>query len=174
MNVKRGSLVVVASLALFAGCKTVTREPVAFVTESYHAAGNEQYQFGGWVRGESCEDYTTFILSGGNFITARAGDREVPRQTQQALAAALTQKPDTVFLADMSVETETRNECFGFKVCTVVTGAAMQSAEMRSRHEKIEKPERSEKPDAPPPAPAPKPKIVPDDDASPSRVLKPK
>lgn len=49
-----GALVVVSTCGV--GCRSVTRTPVSFATESYHARDNEEYRFAGWVSGESCEE----------------------------------------------------------------------------------------------------------------------
>jgi hypothetical protein len=155
----------VVALALLSACKTVSREPVAFASESYHAQNNEEYEFLGWVSGESCEEWYITFLSDGTERAYRTGDRERPRRMSTAFKNALNQKSGAIFIADVMIENEYRQDCLSpLKVCTVVTGAAMGSSTIK----------RNAVPRADPPPKPPKPLPPPVNEDAPSRVITPK
>lgn len=162
--------------ASLSACRSVTRAPVAFVTESYHARDNEEYAFAGWVVGESCEEgfYVPFGgAASGQPMWVRSGDREVPRTVSAALKKALKQKPNAIFLANVTIETETRQGCFEpMRICTIVTGAAMEPSDLTSAKRKPAPSLDDDAPKAPPPPSAPPPTPMTED--APSRVITPK
>ena len=122
-DVRAVLLLTLTALVVGAGCKTVTRTPVAFATESYHARDNELYRFGGWVSGEFWA-YTLPFVEPAQGGVMRAGDIGVPR----SISNAMRKRPATVFLANVSVETEMQQECLSLRICTIITGAAMERA----------------------------------------------
>jgi hypothetical protein len=156
-----------------AGCRSVTRTPVSFATESYHARDNEEYRFAGWVSGESCEEgfFAPFggVASGEPvWVRTFSGNAEVPRTVASALKKALKQSPNAVFLANVSVESEVRQGCLEpVRICTIVTGAAMEPSEMS-------KVRRSIIPDEATPSPSTMPSAPAADDDAPSRVVAPR
>jgi hypothetical protein len=162
---------VVVGLLALSGCRSVTRTPVSFATESYHARDNEEYRFAGWVSGESCEEgyFAPFggVASGEPvWVRTLSGNAEVPRTTANALKRALSQVPDAVFLANVSVESELRQGCFEpVRMCTIVSGAAMTPSEMSKAKPRTILPDEAA-------APAKKPAPV--DENAPSRVITPR
>jgi hypothetical protein len=118
-------LVLAAITMATTACMTVTREPVAFAASSYHAFDSEDYVFKRWVTGESCEKYSAYQVFGSlGYVRVDQTDR--PRSIELALKQALNVVEGTVFLANVSIETEERAAFLKpLEVCTVVTGAAM-------------------------------------------------
>lgn len=175
MRPRRVNLFALACTVLVAtcglGCRSVTRTPVSFATESYHARDNEEYRFAGWVSGESCEE-GYFAPFGGAasgepvWVRTFSGNAEVPRTVASALKKALKQAPNAVFLANVSVESEVRQGCLEpVRICTIVTGAAMEPSEMS-------KAKRSIVPDEVTPSKMPSAPAA--DDDAPSRVIAPR
>ncbi len=118
-------LVLAAITMATTACVTVTREPVAFAASTYHAFDSEEYVFKRWVTGKSCEKYSAYQAFG-SLGYVRVGERDRPRSIELALKQALSVVEGTVFLANVSIETEERAAFLEpLEVCTVVTGAAM-------------------------------------------------
>jgi hypothetical protein len=114
-------LVLAAITLASTACVTVTREPVAFASSTYHAFDSEDYVFQRWVTGKSCEKYSAY-----GSLHFRVGERDRPRSIELALKQALNVVDGTVFLANVSIETEERAAFLEpLSVCTVVIGAAM-------------------------------------------------
>jgi hypothetical protein len=134
---------------------TVTREPVAFASSTYHAFDSEDYVFQRWVTGKSCETYSAY-----GSLYFRGGERDRPRSIELALKQALNVVEGTIFLANVSIETEERAAFLEpLSVCTVVTGAAMGP---KSKKKPTPKP-------APTPAPVPDESDEESDDDQPRR-----
>jgi hypothetical protein len=151
------------------GCRTiVSRDPVAFVDATYHAFDGEEYAFGGWVLGRSCEEYARFVDVGGSTGAFRVGDSDRPRTLQIALDQALSQKGGTVFLANVSIENELIDRPFHpLQLCTVVQGAAMvprTAASKKKRKDPLTDPSPLAKPQPPPEPPADRVRSVGGDD----------
>lgn len=118
-------LVLAAITMATTACVTVTREPVAFAASTYHAFDSDDYVFKRWVTGKSCEKYSAYQAFG-SLGYVRVGERDRPRSIELALKQALSVVDGTVFLANVSIETEERAAFLEpLEVCTVVTGAAM-------------------------------------------------
>jgi hypothetical protein len=140
MNQMHAPRLVLAALTMATtACVTVTRDPVVFVPSTYHAFDSEDYVFQRWVTGKSCETYSSY-----GSLYVRVGERDRPRSIELALKQALNVVDGTIFLANVSIETEERAAFLEpLSVCTVVTGAAMGP---KSKKKPTPKP-------APPPAP---------------------
>jgi hypothetical protein len=145
---KRVGVVSIVGMTLGFGCTTVSREPVAFAPSTYHAFDTNEYVFRSWVSGRSCEKYASFQ----RFGYFRIGETDEPRSVERALRQALTAVKGTVFLANISVENETRDAFLEpLEICTVVSGAAMvaksspqtDSKSTRSNRDKPAPPERA-------------------------------
>lgn len=116
---------VVVLLAAIPGCKTVTRQPVAFAAASGVPADGVAYSELGWVTGRSCEEYAG-LAEGGAILSARVGDRARPRSMRMALEQAMAKVPKASFLTSVTVEDELTTETFKpVLLCTVVSGIAM-------------------------------------------------